>query len=79
VAVSSKLMFWTSNEVINQLLLTHEIHLKVISYISINNLGIPSEVTSIGYNCIGFIVILLNVLKVLLLTLFLDGTNKGFS
>jgi hypothetical protein len=34
VAVSSKLMFWTSNEVINQLLLTHEINLKVISYIN---------------------------------------------
>lgn len=33
VALSSKLMFWTSNELTNQLPLTHEIHLKVISYI----------------------------------------------
>jgi hypothetical protein len=33
VAFSSKLMFWTSNELTNQLLFTHEIHLKVISYI----------------------------------------------
>ncbi len=31
-AVSSKSMFWTSNELTNPLLLTHEIHLKVISY-----------------------------------------------
>ncbi len=31
-AVRSKSMFWTSNELTNPLLLTHEIHLKVISY-----------------------------------------------
>jgi hypothetical protein len=85
VAVSSKSMFWISNELTNQLLLTHEIHLKVISYNDKqfwkiwHEKLIPSEITSIGYNCIGFIVILLNILKVLLVTLFLHRTNKVFS